>query len=125
MKFTILVDLSLVNIITYLVCLIYLGVEKKIVKKYGNFTLLTSKLPPLWVGVRKFTISCPLPYRCYIQILIKISPVVVNALWMGDDDGRQPIAIGHLSDSGDLKMPKYVCKPSLKKMIFTCLVVDL
>ena len=37
--------------------------------------------------------------------LVKIGPVVhENMLTMTDDDGRQPIAIGHLSDSGDLKM---------------------
>ena len=54
-KFTILVQPPLVIITTYLVCL---GVEKKIFKKYNNFTLFAPKLLPLWVGVMKFTISC-------------------------------------------------------------------
>ena len=33
--------------------------------------------------------------------LVKIDPVVLEK--MLTDDGRQPKAIGHLSDSGDLK----------------------
>ena len=44
--------------------------------KYIRFTLFTPKLDPLF----------SLTYRCYIP-----------------STGRQPIAIGHLSDSGDLK----------------------
>ena len=42
--------------------------------------------------------------------MVKIGPVVLekkmlthDARRTTDDDGRQPIAIGHLSDSGDLK----------------------
>ena len=37
--------------------------------------------------------------------LVKIGPVVLEKKML-TDDGRQPIAIGHLSDSGDLKMWK-------------------
>ena len=63
MKFTILVDPSLVIITTYLVCMIfmYLGVEKKIFKRNNAFSLfdlcdhaLAQK--PLSPGVMKFTI---------------------------------------------------------------------
>ena len=45
--------------------------------------------------------------------LVKIGPVVLDKKMLTDDarrtthdDGRQPIAIGHLSDSGDLKIEK-------------------
>ena len=51
-----------------------------------------------------------LPYRCYIPNLVRIGPVVSEEKMLthdgrrtSHDDGRQPIAIGHLSDSGDLK----------------------
>ena len=55
-----------------------------------------------------------LPYRCYIPNLVKIGPVVFEKKILTDnaqqtsDDTRhtkliQPIAKGHLSDSGDLK----------------------
>ena len=53
----------------------------------------------------KFTISCLLTLQMLHTNLVKIGPVVhENMLTVTDDDGRQPIAIGHLSDSGDLKM---------------------
>ena len=61
------------------------------------------------MGVMKFTISCLLPYRCCIPNMIKIGPVDLEKKMLMDDahtlhdDGRQPISIGHLSDSGDLK----------------------
>ena len=51
----------------------------------------------------KFTISCLLTYRCYIPNLVRIGPVVFEKKMLTDDDGRQPMVIGHLSDSGDLK----------------------
>ena len=57
-----------------------------------------------------------LPYRCYILNLVKIGPAVleieeeeVNAPHTTDDDGHQPIKIGHLSDSGDLIMKVRAC----------------
>ena len=34
-------------------------------------------------------------------MLLKIGPLVLEKQ---HDDGRQPLAIGHMSDSGDLKM---------------------
>ena len=56
MKFTILVDPSLVIITKYLVCLINAWEQRRrLFKKYINFTLFTQKLPSLWV--MKFTIS--------------------------------------------------------------------
>ena len=36
--------------------------------------------------------------------LVKIGPVVLKKKMVAHDDGSQPIAIGHLNDSGDLKM---------------------
>ena len=51
-----------------------------------------------------------LPYICYIPNLVIFGTVVLekkmltdDAQRTTDDDGRQPIAIGHPSDSGDLK----------------------
>ena len=47
--------------------------------------------------------------------MVKIGPAVleieeeVNAQRTTDDDGHQPIAIGHLSDSGDLIMKVRAC----------------
>ena len=52
-KLTKLVDSSLVIITTYLVSLIYaweLRRRFKKKKKYSNYTLFTTKLPPLWIG---------------------------------------------------------------------------
>ena len=43
-----------------------------------------------------------IPYGCYITNLVKIGPVVYEEMML-TDNGRQPIAIGHLSDSGVLK----------------------
>ena len=60
-------------------------------------------------GVMIFTIFCLFKYRSYIPNLFKIGPVVLekkrlthDARRTTNDDGRQPIAVGHLSDSGDL-----------------------
>ena len=50
----------------------------------------------------KFLVS--LPYRCYISNLVKIGPVVLEKKMLTHDNWRQPIAIGHLSDSGDLQI---------------------
>ena len=59
MKFTILEDPSFVIITTYLVCLIYAWeLRRRFLKQYSNFTRLTPKLPPLWVGGHEITISC-------------------------------------------------------------------
>ena len=45
--------------------------------------------------------------------LVKIDQVALEKKMLTDDDGRQPIAIGHLSDAGDLKnlefpLPKFI-----------------
>ena len=80
------------------------------------------------MGVMKLNISCLLPYICYKLNLVKIGPVVIEKKMLTDDaqvviekmltddarrtpheDGRQSIAIGHLSGSGDLKREmKYI-----------------
>ena len=76
--------------------------EEDFFKKNINFTLFIPKLPPLGVGAMKFTVLVFLPNRCYISNLVKIGPVVFEKKMLTDDNGRQPIAIGHLSDSSDL-----------------------
>ena len=54
-----------------------------------------------------------LPHRYYISNLVKILPTVLEKIMLPDDarrtseDGRKPIATGHLSDSGDLKICIY------------------
>ena len=42
-----------------------------------------------------------LPYRCYILNLVKIGPVVLEKM-LRHNEQHKFIAIGHLSDSGDL-----------------------
>ena len=82
-----------------------------VLKKYSNLTLFTPKLPLLCAGggVMKFIISCLLTHRCYKPNLVKIGPGVLDKKTLTHDaqrtkdDGRQPIEISHMSDSGDLK----------------------
>ena len=54
-------------------------------------------------GVMKFTISCILPLMMWHTNLVKIGPVVLEEMLM-HDNRCQYIAVGHLSDSGDLKI---------------------
>ena len=61
-------------------------------------------LPFGW-GVMKFIISRVLPLMMLHTNLVKIGPVVSEEKMLTHDDGRQPITIGHLSDSRDLKTP--------------------
>ena len=77
-------------------------------KKYMNFTIFTPKLPPL--GIIEFTISCLLTLQ---MLHTKFDPVVLKKIMLTQDgrrtmhdDGHQPTAIGHLSDSCDLIIPK-------------------
>ena len=61
-----------------------LGVERKIFKKYINFTLFTAKLPPLGVGGHlKLLVS--LPYICHIPNVVKIGPVVLEKMMLTHD----------------------------------------
>ena len=53
MKFTILVDASLVIITIYSVCLILCRGVEKIFKKYVNFTFFYPKMNSPWSGVHK------------------------------------------------------------------------
>ena len=86
--------------------------EEDFLKKYINFTIFTPKLPPLWMGgheIYNFLSLYP-TCRCYTPNLVKIGSVVLekkmlmdDGQWTMHDEGRKPIAIGHLSDSGDLK----------------------
>jgi hypothetical protein len=63
----------------------------------------------------------PFTHRCYKPNLVEIGSVVpekklkcfkVYDRLRTDDDGRKRIAIGHLSDSGDLKI--LICSKSIK-----------
>ena len=141
MKFTILVDLSLVIITIHLVCLTH-------AQKYG--TRFFEKNDLVWPrlstgtpapGVMKFKILVNLsfiitiylvclihaqeygrrfleiymyinlqflvfvPYKCYIPNLVinKFNSVAFEPKMLTHNDGRQSIAIGHLSDPCDLK----------------------
>ena len=72
-----------------------------------RLTLTQNCLPFEWRSYLQFSVS--LPYRCFLQNLIKIGPVVLEKILTHDrrrtqhDNGRQPIVIAHRSDSGDLK----------------------
>ena len=80
---------------------------KEILQFYTFYPNITS---PLGGGSWNLQFLVSLPYRCHIPNLVKIGPVVLEKKMLThdgrrttDDDGRQPIAIGHLSDSGHLK----------------------
>ena len=86
------------------------GSREDFLKKCINFKLFTPKLSPLMDGSGNLQFLVSLPYRCYIPNLVKFGPVVSEEEMLMHDarrtthhDGCQPIAIGHLSDSGDLK----------------------
>ena len=68
-----------------------------------------------------------LPYRCYIPNLDMIGPVVIEKKMLTHDGRHQPIAIGHLSHSGDLKMCAvlHFCIPSGWKSLQACIYVYL
>ena len=75
MKITILVDPSLVNITIYLVCLIYvLELRRRFFKKYINFTLLTSKLPPPGGGGHEiYNFLSPYPKDATYKIWLRLA----------------------------------------------------
>ena len=62
------------------------------------------------IAARQFLVS--LSYECSIPNLVKIGPVDVNERRTTRQDGRQPIVIGHLTDSGDLKTEQLL--PSIR-----------
>ena len=106
LKVTILADPSLDHhYYTLSLSELYSGVEKILLRNTLIFTLFTPKLPPLWVGVMKFTISCLLT----LEVLHKGQRFSsswegnINALRMMPDDGHQLIAIGHLKHCSNLK----------------------
>ena len=74
MKFTILVDPSLVIITTCLVCLINAWEWRRFFKKHINFTLFTPKLPPLWVGGHEiYNFFSPYPTDATYQISLRLA----------------------------------------------------
>ena len=83
-------------------------------RKTSNLHFLPQNYLPL--GWRSWNLQFLIfSHYSYILNLLKIGPVVLekNILtddeqWMTDDHRCQPIAIAHLSDSGDLKRKKIV-----------------
>ena len=89
-----------------------MGVEKKIcLKKIQQFYTFYPNITSTeggW-GSWNLQVFVSLPYRCSEQKLVKIDSVVLEKMtedgrrmmndgrWMTDYEGRQPIAIGHLS----------------------------
>ena len=75
MKFTILVDPSLVIITTHLVCLNHAPeLRRRFFKKYINFTLFTPKLPPLGVGGHEiYNFLSPYPTDATYQIWLRLA----------------------------------------------------
>ena len=95
------------------------GREEDFLKKYINLTLFNPKITsPLDGGHEIYNLQflISLPYRCYIPNLVRIGPVVAEEKML-THDGRQPIAIGHLSDSGDLKK-QYKWKPEDRRYVY-------
>ena len=78
--------------------------EKYFLRKTSILHFLPQNYLPFGTGVIKFTVLVSLPYRCYIPFLVKIGPVVLEKKMLTDDGGRQPIAMGHLSYTGKLKI---------------------
>ena len=76
------------------------GVGKKIFKEvqqfYTSYPNITSSLG----GGSHLQFLVSLPYKCYTPNLVKIDQEVLEKK-MSTRDGRQLIAIGHLSDSGN------------------------
>ena len=83
-----------------------LGVEK-IFKKYINFSLLTQKLPPLGMGSYEiYNFLSPYTKNATYQIWLRLALRFLRRRCQRTthDDILRPIAIGHLSDSGDPKI---------------------
>ena len=80
-----------------------------------QFYTFPPKITSSW-GSGSWNLQLPvsLPYRCYIPNLVKIGPVVLENKMLTHygrqtmDDGRQPLVIGHLSYSGNLKMIRFL-----------------
>ena len=85
------------------------SIEEDFLRNTSILNFLPQNYLPFGWGVMKFTISCLLTLQMLHTKFGKDWPSSfwgedVNAQPTTDDDGRQPIAIGHLSDSGDLKI---------------------
>ena len=81
--------------------------EEDFLRNIAILHFLPQNYLPFGLGVMKFTISGLLPLMMLHTKFGKDWPSSfweedVNAWRTTDDDGRQPIAIGHLSHSGDL-----------------------
>ena len=79
--------------------------EEIFLKKYINFTFLPQNYLPLkWGGGRLiYKFLSPYPTEFGLDWPSSSWGEDVNRRRTTDDDGRQPIAMGHLSYSGDLK----------------------
>ena len=72
--------------------------EEDFLRNIAILHFLPQNYLPFGWGVMKFTISCLLSLMMLHTKFGKVS----EEKMLTDDDGRQPIAIGHPSDSGDL-----------------------
>ena len=79
-------------------------VDKTIFKEIQQFYTFYPRITFPWGGGMKLVF---LPYRCFMQNLAKIGPLVLekkmftnDARWTNDNNRGQTIVIGHLSDSG-------------------------
>ena len=79
-----------------------LGVGKKIYKEVQQFYTSHPNITSSLGGESDLQFLVSLPYKYYTPNLVKIGQEVLEKK-MSTLDGRQPIAIGHLSDTGDLK----------------------
>ena len=100
-----------------------LGVEKKIFREIQQFyTFYPQITSPLRRGPWNLQFLDSLPYRCYTPNLVKIAPVVLEKKMLTHEARRTmdnlPIAIGHLSDSGNLK--KSFCVHIMKNKPMQC-----
>ena len=75
--------------------------EEFLKKEIHQFYILNPAITcPLGWGSSTFQFLVSFPYRCYTRHLVKIGS---EKKMLTHDDGRQSIAIGHLSYSGDLE----------------------
>ena len=97
-------------------------VEKK---KYISFTRFTQNYLPFGWGSWNLQVLVSLPYKCCIPYLVKIGPLVLEKKSFRHVARRQPIAICHLSYSGDLKpesrlFRKCVYHEGIRDLFFFC-----
>ena len=80
------------------------GVKKTIFKEIYQFYTFPQNRRPLGMGAHEnYNFWSPSPTDATYQIWSRFAQYFLLLLHVMDDDGWQPIEIGYLSDSGDLK----------------------